>query len=157
MAKAKKAKSALPDKLSALICVAVEDLRKVERSKFYTVDMEFWHSPDEADDGRCCVCLAGSVMAKTLRTKPNECFDWDSVDEDGRYKLYALDSVRQHDLECAIDYVFPVPDPRQTKSGILELQAKEEGVLDYPPYEDDPRAFKRGLTRLAAWLEERGL
>ncbi len=55
----------LPKKPSALIRLALDDLRKVERSKKYVVDMGTYHEPEY--DG-CHVCLAGAIMAKTLKT-----------------------------------------------------------------------------------------
>jgi len=50
----------LPDKLSDIILIALEDLRKVERSKKYKVYMGVWHSPN----GVCSVCFAGAVMSQ---------------------------------------------------------------------------------------------
>ena len=49
-------------KLSDLMEVAIKDLRLVERQKkTYRIWMGDWHEPKS--DGKCAVCLAGSVMA----------------------------------------------------------------------------------------------
>lgn len=64
----------LPDKPSDLIELAINDLEKIERSKQYTVNMEDWHTPIYQHQdynlqmNTCEVCLAGAVMAKTLKT-----------------------------------------------------------------------------------------
>ena len=58
----------LPDRLSALLRLALDDLRAVAGDHpLYEVDMTVWHHPallDDDDDGlfdRCLVCLAGSA------------------------------------------------------------------------------------------------
>lgn len=58
-------KNMLPDKLSDCLELALADLAKVERHKSkYVVNMGRWH---EHDDGKCSVCLAGSLLAKTMK------------------------------------------------------------------------------------------
>lgn len=62
-----KIKDTLPNKPSELIRVALQDLRKVERSKKYLISMESWHMPTHlysSELPKCYVCLAGAVMAK---------------------------------------------------------------------------------------------
>lgn len=70
----------LPDKLSDLITVALDDMEKVRKDNKYKFDMSSWHEPDPCfhelpDSVRhindipniiCNVCMAGAVMAKTL-------------------------------------------------------------------------------------------
>ncbi len=64
------AEDLLPDKPSDLIEVALNDLRRVRKSKKFKIDMYDWFSGQL--DGRCSVCLAGAVMAKTLNLKVSE-------------------------------------------------------------------------------------
>lgn len=40
-----KAKKKLPDKLSTLIRVAVEDAKKIEKDPRYILNMDIWHMP----------------------------------------------------------------------------------------------------------------
>jgi len=61
----------LPKKLSKLAALALEDLKKVERSRRYVVDMGAWHEPADENDGLCYVCFAGAVMAKTCKLDRN--------------------------------------------------------------------------------------
>jgi hypothetical protein len=58
--------NSLPDKPSELLKVALADLEAVEGDSRYNIDLLTWHEPNEYGDGRCVVCLAGSVMAKSL-------------------------------------------------------------------------------------------
>ena len=55
----------LPRTPSKLIRLALADLRKVEQDPRYKIDMRVWHSWDKKEQ-RCCVCLAGAVIAQTL-------------------------------------------------------------------------------------------
>lgn len=59
----------LPSKPSALIRLAIEDLIAVEQSPKYRVDMESWHRAGIMDD-ICNVCLAGAVIANSLKYSP---------------------------------------------------------------------------------------
>jgi hypothetical protein len=52
----------LPDKLSELIRVAVQDMEACRIDPRYKLDMSVWHIPR---DGICRVCMAGAVLAKT--------------------------------------------------------------------------------------------
>lgn len=56
----------LPNKPSKLIRLAIKDLEAVEKNPRYTIDMTTWHTPSSGLKG-CFVCLAGAVMAQTLR------------------------------------------------------------------------------------------
>ena len=60
----------LPNKLSALIEVAIQDARKLDRIR-YSPNHLHYHSPQESWKSPvipCCeVCDAGAVMAGTLR------------------------------------------------------------------------------------------
>ncbi len=93
--------SQLPDKLSALLRVAVADARKIEATPGYVLAMQTWHEPITADDfegtddmvGKCAVCMAGAVMAQTFGAAPTD----DVVPGDyaaDRFKLLAIDDMR---------------------------------------------------------------
>lgn len=58
-------KDTLPDKTSELLKLALKDLLSVESDKDYSVNMYLWHESVRGDS--CHVCLAGSVMARTLK------------------------------------------------------------------------------------------
>ncbi len=60
----------LPGRPSKLIEIALIDLAKVERSKKYTVNMEFLHEhilESSMMKSECLVCLAGAVLVKTVK------------------------------------------------------------------------------------------
>ncbi len=81
----------LPDLPSALIRLAMKDLREVEADPRYAVDMEDWHQPNGIMNV-CQVCLAGSIMAKTFQTNPEQSFR--AVQFEDEWKLASLDYFR---------------------------------------------------------------
>lgn len=145
----------LPDKLSDLIDLAVDDLEKCERDDRYKVHMGFWHSPPIIDyfgaqtnnKSKCLVCLAGSVMAQTL----NEPIDISvypcNYDTRTESKLIALNAVRNYHLESAHfelsadilphveDYYLPDVDDRVS-------------------YDTDAEKFKSNMRFIARKLRE---
>jgi hypothetical protein len=85
----------LPEKLSDLIDLALDDLEKVERDPRYVLKMTVWHSSLDYDmESRCAVCLAGSVIAKTLEVPPNKSVLPIDFDEHTKVRLEALDNLR---------------------------------------------------------------
>ena len=88
----------LPRKLAPLLRLALDDLRKVERSKRYEVNMGDWHSPNSY----CSVCLAGSVIAKTLDSDPKrEIGPW-NFGIKTQCALVALDHLRKGLVSSAL-------------------------------------------------------
>jgi hypothetical protein len=84
----------LPDKPSELIRLALHDMRLCEVNPDYKFDMATWHTyvPSEHI---CYVCLAGSVVANTLKYDVNKCFTWNELGKETQDKLDFLDSIRR--------------------------------------------------------------
>ena len=90
-----------PEKLSELIRVAIADARTIDR-RTYEPNSAIWHTPDKLT---CKVCLAGCVIAGTLRA-PRQAVtiqrikpDADSSvlvvdDEEWREALFSLEHAR---------------------------------------------------------------
>jgi len=93
----------LPNKPSELIRLAIKDMQLCEKDSRYNLNMNHWHSGGSPNGERVCqVCMAGSVMAKTLKT-PIEDYDdiLDSNNPDSLFynKLRAINSFRLGFLE----------------------------------------------------------
>ena len=157
----KKTKSKLPDRLSDLILVALKDLKKCEKSPKYTVEMSKWHRPSCASaithlDWTCEVCLAGSVIAQTLKTpiiKLKEPVDFGEVDE---HKLYALDYIRGGDVFQALRHFYEGIGkglPRSASKKIA-LYCDKYGVAHYVPAYIIPKSFKEAINNIAVQLKE---
>lgn len=128
----------LPKKASDLILLALEDLRKVERSTKYEVDMGSWHSPN----GKCAVCFAGSVMAYSLNANIKRTYEPDNFDEYTENRLFAIDAFRE---------------------GYINTGLKHLGIyLNYHyrhivRYSEDKGKFKRQMKSMAIMLQKNNL
>lgn len=100
--KTKKRTPQLPKKMSALLRVAVRDAQALEKSKKYKLAMGDWHVPaDESVSGKCEVCLAGSVMARTLGCNPSENMDPHELRPRLADALLAINCMREGDFFSA--------------------------------------------------------
>lgn len=100
----------LPNKLSALLRLAVADAQKCEADPRYKLDMSQWHEPWEEDDGVCSVCMAGAVMAQTLGAPIDESYGPYDFERHGSdytpirlsEKFEHIDSMRRGNLRSEI-------------------------------------------------------
>src|SRR5690242_14702523 len=118
-------KTKLPEKLSELILVALADLEAVERDPDYLVEMCSWHEPN----GKCKVCFAGSVMARSLNAPLRKFVRPGSYDLHTESRLLALDRVRQGWVCCALKNIH-----ESMPAGIT----CDNGYFEAIDYHDDP-------------------
>lgn len=79
---------ALPNTLSGLLELAVQDAQKCEAlPELYRLDMGQWHTPEA---GVCVICMAGAVIAQTLGVS----HDADAPDMRAPWSTY-LEAVAQ--------------------------------------------------------------
>lgn len=135
----------LPDKISDLIELAIKDLEYVEsKPDIYVVDMGVWHTPNS----HCKVCLAGSVMAGTLKTDPTLRITTYSFDLDTSEKLEMLDNLR-----CG--YVTTVWRDRIGTRPPQEL-SQYIRVPDYDLDFESPKRFKDKMREIATLFRKYG-
>ncbi len=85
----------LPDSLKELLQLALHDARLCEKDPRYLLDMRMWHSPvEEGGEQRCHVCLAGAVIAKTLKESPRKTTNPSLHESSLARKLRTLDDIR---------------------------------------------------------------
>ena len=136
----------LPRKPSALIKLALNDLSKVERSKKYKVLMSMWHVPTL--DDACFVCLAGSVMAKTLKLDSAKEIDKDnfsdSFSESITNKLLAINDMREGNMMTAFTRL------RYSRN------RGDKFTRNITDYRVDKVLFKKQMRTLARDLEKAG-
>lgn len=142
----------LPDLPSAILRLAMADLEKVENDPRYTVHMSDWHSlyeGEEEGETLCHVCLAGSVMAKTMEVPidlatDSSFFNLEGTFEDWR-KLTMLDFLRTGCIAAALDWVHKeLPESMPSKIAVTD-------------YADSPIEFKYEMEKIATMLEDAGL
>lgn len=130
----------LPAKPSALIDLALDDLEWVEGNPKYRVAMGFfWHVPN----GKVClVCLAGAVMAHTLKAPMRAIMPSESCDTTTCDRLISLDWFRTGQVGEGL-----------ARTG-LTSRLPDRTIRSYY---DDPTGFKADLRRLARDLAAEGL
>lgn len=138
----------LPDKPSALIRVAMADLKKCERDPRYTIDMMQWHEFDEMEN-TCAVCFAGAVMAKSLKVADpldsKNYTDPFKFGGDTQRKLQALNQLRAGEIDNGLR-LLRVSRPAEVPMTIFVER-----------YENKPKQFHRQMEAMAAMLEGHGL
>ena len=136
----------LPDRPSALIRVALEDLARIEKTPGYVVNMRRWHEP--LGDGHCAVCFAGGVMATRLGLQPDEDFRTTlgktMILDPVMRKIFALNNLRVGDTSTAFECL-----------GLSEKEGKRfnRGIAHYNAF---ATAFQADMERLADDLEAAG-
>ncbi|KKN74287.1 hypothetical protein LCGC14_0392260 [marine sediment metagenome] len=132
----------LPRKPSALLKVALCDLKACERDPEYTINMSYWHRPNA--DGRCCeVCFAGTIMAQRSGASIAQSIGSTSFDKATEDKFNWLNYLRMGISYCMGD----MPDITDV---IKVLRTK------YVPHSNSPTQFKKWVKVLIRALEIRG-
>lgn len=139
-------------RVSTVINLAMNDLELCEIDPKYKIDMTVWHIPNS----HCTVCLAGSLMAKSLNIDKELNRDPDNIDlsfED-REKLKSLDYFRRgqvirgfyqfYNLGSDFDSNYST-DMNKLPKMIIELH-RETFITSY---ENSPATFKRDMRVLA--------
>lgn len=154
-----KKKVILPRKLSALVRIALRDIRKAEKAADkYIVDMGTYHEPTQIVCKRegtdtiistqdvCVVCAAGSVMAFSLGAKIDQELEPGKF-PDNMHQLEAINNLRLGDVGSAYSYVNDsVPE-------------KVWGLQTIMPSYDlkNPEPFHKAMEKLQAKLIKNGL
>lgn len=126
-------------KPSELIRLAVADLVKCEKNLGYKIHMGHYHFNDE--DGICNICLAGAVMAQSLKcpisiTRSPSYYNVQKI-------LYALDCFRCGTVDISFCY--------------MGIDTKNFYNREITQYRVDKNKFKEEILALAYDLEKDGL
>lgn len=142
----------LPEKPSALILLALNDLAAVEKMKNYEIDMETWHDPSVVflptggPTTTCTVCFAGSVMVRSLKANPSEIKVPECFNKTTQRKLNALNSLRVGCIRDAIEDLDLDPNSYFAPENV-----------DIHPYDQNKKYFKQDMRQLAENLKRNGL
>lgn len=92
------------NKLSVLLSIARDDLKSVEQFKDrYEVDMGSWHVPWE---GKCSVCMAGAVMARTYSMDDEADVYPSDLSYNLKRRMSAVDWLRCGNVSSAASVMF---------------------------------------------------
>ncbi len=134
----------LPSKPSELIKLAIKDLQACRADPKYEIRMICWHVPVY---GKCLICLAGAVMAKTLKINPVETIDPDDFGTTTGNRLASLDYFRKGYLHWGLR------DLGYTKLN----QERFKRLVHVPDYETNPDAFISEMLDMANQFKKAGL
>lgn len=150
----------LPNKISALIRVALDDLATIEkRKKVYEIVMDKWHVAREPDWNLCEVCFAGVVIAMKI-DDPDRTVSPDEFDNVTYGKLRALDSLREGNISTAINFLPPISGKKIKKlnEAFYDPDSRNDNIrYDVVGYHTDRKAFKRDMRKMANKFESIGL
>ena len=135
--------------LDALLKVGLVDLKLVEQDPFYDVNMDrSWHERSSNGETVCYVCLAGSVMAKSLGATLGKDYDPSDFDLDTSKKLYALDSLREGEVGQAVRQMPGYTYTTRTWNKFFDCR------VSVPPYSRGTKSqWWRAMYDLSAFLE----
>lgn len=154
----------LPDLPSELIALALRDMRAVMRKPLYRINMSIWHEPRyTARDGRlmsCSICMAGAVMAGTLRADPGRHVLGTFYSRDTACKISAINAFRTGRVQQGILYMRGIRFGGRA-AGRVRRELTEKGApleMYIPEYDgSDPEVFFRAMHRMKRLLRRAGL
>ena len=149
-----------PDKLSDLIELAVAEAGKLDHD-VYEPNFGEWHKPVRAIN-RCCICLAGTLIAGPLRRSSQTTIDVHPISEEGtagiedtrwRNALEALDDARIGGWHTALEVLNITIDARTS-----DMLGNVEGPdwSDFTTWDEFGEHLK-SIRMRAAELRELGL
>ena len=140
----KEPRQRFPKKPSALITLALKDLKAVEKLKEYEINMDSgWHDYIDYNDV-CSVCLAGAVMTNSLLIDRTETTEPEDCPERIKNILYSLDCFRVG--MCSNAFYKIGLDPNEGTSYNRTITH----------YDDDGMGFIEDMTKLSSDLKEGG-
>lgn len=147
----------LPEKPSALLRVALADMKLCEADPKFSIDMNVWFAPENQI---CKVCLAGSVMAQTLKTEISEFLCPTDFEYDYTKSLMGLNQLRTGQIASAMKFLnaYEIWKASDFKNPLEMFFSYEEEIYQYINSEatDRPR-FYADMESLAQELERIGL
>lgn len=153
----KNKKKVLPDKPSELLILAMQDLEWVEGNKDYIIDMDNWHRPVDWVGGKVCeVCLAGSVMARTLEIPAQARTDPSDFSDGLQNKLLAINGFRTGTMRDGLRFFYrdydAIPD---SLCNLFSID--DQTALDYSSSANDRTEWKNCMYDLIGILQAEGL
>lgn len=143
----------LPQYPSELIRVALDDLRKVEKDSRYKVTMSVWHRDSSNFNIPCEVCLAGSVIAKSLGANINAVTNPTEYPSDIDLKLQALDFFRSGRVSNAFKTLVHIGTYCEDDFNPVVGQ-RFDRIMSL--YYNNSKQFHKDMRKLARDLEKSG-
>lgn len=133
----------MPDKPSKLLKLALHDLKLCEKDSNYNINMEVFHQKILGDKA-CSVCLAGAIMAKSLKAEKTK-FCVPTYFPSWR-KLEAVDYFRNGKIRDGLrSMCLPLPETLLIHDFTIT------------PYEENKKLFKKDMKAMIKYLKKQGM
>jgi hypothetical protein len=109
--------------LHEVLRLALDDFTAVLGDARYSINLNAWHVPS----GRCEICLAGSVIARSLGAPVDLWLNPDDFTDDIEVRLMALDNLRSGNVLGAVSHLYG-ESPARTHVA-AELTGKYSRIL----------------------------
>ena len=138
----------LPDTIYGLLAVAIADAKAISR-RIYLPHFGYWHRP--LDNGKCQVCLAGSVLARSLGFPTTSIVSTSILSSELQRKMDAINAMRHGNWLFAYDLIYSSrPDPA-TLNTLLSLPTPAQcDFIGWRQFNAHLKSMQRILPRLRA-------
>ena len=137
-----------PTTMAGLLRLALRDAKKIDPKLYFPYSGE-WHTPQKNSirefpgKPRCHVCLAGAVMAGSLKISPERNTSPQNLSQEAWYKLCAINYMREGKWKSAWGVLYGfAPTPPDS---FIKLPAEDRTFTGW-------RAFRAHLKSLEAIL-----
>lgn len=113
----------LPDSLHELMALVMQDVKKCLQDERYDLEMGDWH---DGCGTVCYVCMAGAIMAQTLKTPVGMVAEPYMYDDSLTLKLWAVNNIRVGRINVACRQT-----PRYTPQNPPDRLKVEEATRTY--------------------------
>jgi hypothetical protein len=142
----------LPTHPAELLRLALGDMKKCEADDRYVIDMNLWHEAFKGNRIECHVCLAGSVLAQSIKINHNESLCLLAIEQISNLlgvKVRALNWFREGLYIEGLELLgYTMPEVHDTFP--LKLDSNHEYVNALA---DNRPRFYADMEALAKWLE----
>lgn len=154
--------------------MALADLRALEKSKKFKINMDDWFVRTENTKGKeiCTVCHAGACLARSINGPVTEGQDYlspynfrdeGSTEIERKFSnfLYAVNSLREGDMTCAAKELGLKPDffkdlPLRKNKEPYQLYGDEGTYFKMPDYHKNRKAYHRAFKKIVKYVEQKG-
>jgi hypothetical protein len=142
----------VPEKLSDLLELSLNDLDLVEKDPLYTVNMRYWHdnnNTEYASTGTCLVGLAGAWLSKSCGAEVDTFICPTMLPRRAENAMLAINACRIGQIDDAVALFYGAEEcyrvPREYKD------------FDVTRYSQNPVDFKKEMRELVNFLRCWGL
>jgi len=138
----------LPDTMHGLLAVAIADAKAISRRK-YQPHFGYWHCP--LDNGKCLVCLAGSIIARSLNSPSTAMIRPSFLSPGVQRKMDAINAMRHGNWQYAYHLIYNSAPDCSTLDSLLFLPTPAQcDFIGWRQFNAHLKSLQRILPKLRA-------